>query len=235
MGIRPSSKERRRIVAAWLLGSLLALLLPDAALASDCPSDNRVIVSPDNNARGVRVGLEYAGMLVVDNTTPCARASTLSVVNNFENRAVEIGWYEEGTNVTPCPQTTVPRVLRAWFIFGEFHCDQTTALIGDTPRKDDFRVQDQNQDGIWGWWRNGNHLGNTNMDDFRTGDPRAQGERKSDHSDEARSEFLGLYRMINASDYVVWGFTTTIKDTDPDYVACRVDGDDHRIRVAHSC
>lgn len=159
-------------------------------------------------------------MLVVDTPIGCARASSIAVVNNDQSRFVELGWYEENQNVTPCPDTNGdPRVLRAKGFDGEFVCDPTTVYLSGSTWHD-FKVQDGNQDGIWLYFRNGNQIGTYNLWPFVTGDPRANSERKRDHDDSAWADFEGLQRMVNSVDYVHWDGTTGIKDSDPDYRNC---------------
>ncbi len=55
---------------------------------------------------------------------------------------------------------------------------------------------------------------------FTSGQVRANGERLSRHQDSAFARFGGLYRMINATDFVEWTGTHQRLDSDPDFRFC---------------
>lgn len=201
--------------------AVMAALANEAKATHDCAggTDNRVISSPLTNGRGVRVGLNAPGMFVENTSVPCARASTLSVVNSAETRAVEIGWYEETVNVTSCPSASSPRVLVLKIFDGVVTCSQNQPFITGTPRNDDFFVHDNNQDGTWNYVRNGSPLGFFGLGTFVTGDPRAQGERKSSH-EVGFANFRGLARMGANQTWTNWDTTIGIFDSDEGYYGC---------------
>lgn len=216
-------RRRGSLLLSMALGavSTFAILASPAFATHDCPSSHRVIFSPDTNGRGVRVS--GPGMRVSDTVVECARASTLSVVNSSETRFVEVGWYEEAVDVTPCPQTSGnPRILVAKGINGVFTCDPDVIgpdTITNAPTDDGFWVHDDNQDGNWDYYHNGSFLGFFGLGSFITGDPRAQGERKSTH-DSMYALHDGLKRMNSSKSWVSWTGTTIIVDDDADYRGC---------------
>jgi hypothetical protein len=210
------------LLLATLSGALTALILSATPVfgTHDCPSDHRVIASPDTNGRGVRVA--NPGLTVVNHSVDCSQARTLSVVNSAETRAVEVGYYEETVNTTPCAQTSQPRILLARVFDGVFFCDQDVIgpdVISGTPRDDSFAVQDADQDGDWKYYHEGEFLGFLGLGTFTTGDPRAQGERQSTH-DSASANHHGLTRMNSSQAWVGWTGTSIVLDTDSTYRGC---------------
>jgi hypothetical protein len=220
----------------WLAGELAILILaasagafsvsllfaPPARANHDCPSDNQIRAKPDTNGRGLRVGGPDPGMWVQNTDIDCARASSIGVVNSSSTRFVELGWYEEPINVTPCPQTSgPPRILVAKLFDGVFTCDnQPEFNPANLPRWDEFKVQDQNQDGDWYYYRNGNFLGFYGLGTFVTGSGRASSERKTSHHDSMFGSFYGLDRMNASQAWVNWNGTVQIEDSDGDYRLC---------------
>ncbi|MEX0754175.1 MAG: hypothetical protein WD556_03525 [Actinomycetota bacterium] len=221
-----SKAPRARLEAALLvtlvaLSVLVGLFLPMPARAGDCPGDYQIQGAPSENGRGVRVGGDHPGMFVGNAGIGCARASSIGVVNSSGTRFVELGWYEEEQNVTPCPGSFgPPRILVAKYVNGTFTCDLQNSIT-DTPRNDDFKVSDPDQDGDWNYYRNSDGLGFYGLGSFTSGQPVVNGERKSDHADPTMyANFRGLDRMGASQDWSEWSGTHTYGDSDPDFSGC---------------
>lgn len=95
-----------------------------------------------------------------------------------------------------------------------------------------FRVFDNDQNGVWEYWRDSSFLHSVNMGSFITGTPVANGERRV-LSDSARANHDGLDRMNASQAWTPWTNTVVNVDTDPDFRAC-IRTDDH-VEVLQTC
>jgi hypothetical protein len=218
-----------RISALFVVGLLLGagvgsiLLAAQASAFPECNvSSARVLIENDTNGRGAGVGIGpyRRGILVSDTNPPCARASSVAVVNNAEDTAVEVGWYDQYIHVTPCIDTSQPTFLKTWIINGVFHCALTPPAL-NTGVYTEFWVHDYNRDGTWTWGYNNNTVGaNKDMGTFTTGHVRAEAERKA-QGDSNYVDHDGLARMGSGGTWYDWDSPiTTIVDSDPDYHPC---------------
>jgi len=224
-GVEGNTARQRAWFVSWaVIGSLLAsaailaVQMP-SAFAGGCPSPEilHVLTRPGSNSRGTRVA--EPGTEVFNSSVECVRVASIGNRNSPQTRFVEIGWFEDPTNfLAGCGATSgAPTVFKFRFIDGVVNCTtHSTLSAGSFPN---FRVFDDDQNGVWSFFHGNNSIGTYNMSTFVTGTPLANGERK-EPADSARANHDGLWRMDPSQSWVLWQTTSVEDDSDPDYRAC---------------
>jgi hypothetical protein len=146
---------------------------------------------------------------------------------------VELGWVEDPTAFSAgCPPTGAQPTAFTYAFFDNvvILCDNEGTLGAGTFHN--FRVFDDDQNGVWQYWRGQTFLGAVNMGTFITGTPVSNGERRV-LSDSARTNHDGLDRMNSSQNWTPWTNTAVNVDSDPDFRAC-IRSDDH-VEVRQTC
>jgi hypothetical protein len=149
----------------------------------------------------------------------CTRVSSIAVVNASGSRFVEVGWYEDPVDtLAKCDKTFGQPVLLVYaYVDGTIKCKTSTPTLSSGTNS--FNVNDNNLDGNWDYYWQGNYEGFFNALSFVSGDPRANGERKS-LDDSAFADHTVLKRMNSSAVWTDWTGTTAIENTDPNYNNC---------------
>lgn len=85
-------------------------------------------------------------------------------------------------------------------------------------QRDTFKIQDNNQDGVWDFFHDAANIFSANMGTFVTGHLQNNGERLNT-DDPAHADFDGLGRMNSSQNWVDWDNTheDTPYSDDPNY------------------
>jgi hypothetical protein len=167
------------------------------AAAVDCGNFREQYFNPGTTWRGVKVS--SPGMRVSDTVVDCSRISWVFVRNAAGTKIVNLGWYETEIGEFGCnPTAGKPKVLRIKQVNGIGTCDHNTHEYGtnETPTNDDFSIQDDNQDGVWEYRRNGVLVGSYDLGAFTNGILGAGSARYGASGDSMYGNFDGLKRMV---------------------------------------
>jgi hypothetical protein len=158
-------------------------------------------------------------MQVSNTAVSCLRVSSLAVVGTIPGRFVELGWYEDPSDqLLVCPTTSgTPKVLVYASYDGAIQCSQNSPTV--SPGNYDFYMHDDNQNGVWVYFWNGQSVGSYNVGTLTSGSPRALGERR-EQDDSAYSNFEVLKRMNANMGWALWSSSSVVEDTDPAYRGC---------------
>ena len=138
-----------------LLGGALRLAWPQEAQAATCN------VNPLYNTQtedGSHRGMRSANMIVEDYAQSCDSVDSVGVVNGLA--FMEVGSADIGSQAADCNgnQSGHPEFFEEYQTpTGADHCCWPCAGQSVTPwAKEGFAVADQNEDGNWTFWHNGN-------------------------------------------------------------------------------
>lgn len=190
------------------------------AQAVDCGNYRQQYFNAGTTWRGIKVS--SPGMRVQDTAIGCYRLSLIYINNAAGTKQVRVGWYEAEIYLWNCPTTTErPRVHRVKMVSGTYTCDQTTHeySVSETPTNDAFSVDDDNQDGIWDYLRNGGLIGTYDLGAFTNGILGAGTSRYAASGDSMYGNFDGLKRMGSDGSWNGWTSNSGAGD-DPEYISC---------------
>lgn len=210
-----NTRLRPRIASmlfACLLALSLGVIVAPAAQAAcpENPSDALNTVGSPSGSSWLGVRVSGPGMDVFDGAVSCTRVSSLFVLNSTGTRWVEVGWYEDpsggGADYACIPSTSgAPKILAFSYDNGSVDCK--TNGVGLSEGTSGFYIQDQNTDGVWKFFKDGDQTWTSpDMTPFSSGWVASNGER-NDFTNTSHAVFDGLNKMNDNGNWGDWNST----------------------------
>ena len=186
------------------------------ALATSCPFRNNIEAHNGTDNRGVRA-TDPAGIAVYTGGAPCARISSIAVVDAATQESAEGGWVDsnnvQGPDRCAAADDGSPHFFWAYVDkSGYEYCDWNHTNLGSTDIR--VKINDPDLTGTFSYYLDGTYEG-AYFTDFTTGDPVTNSERHGS-SDDATADFQDLEYEYGL-DWEPWNNTTCYLNDDPTY------------------